>query len=39
MFIFLCSIAWVLYDAHKWRALDKHRATCKECFKKQLDTL
>lgn len=33
-FIHLCAKAWRLYDLHRWKALDKHRAECTECWKK-----
>ena len=32
-FIHLCDIAWALYDARKWKVLDKHRAECDECYR------
>lgn len=35
-FIYLCEVAWALYDLRDWRALDKHRAECNECYKKVL---
>jgi transposase len=35
--IHLCAVAWSLYDACRWRALDKHRATCGECWRKEAE--
>lgn len=35
--IHLCAAAWRIYDLRKWRVLDRHRATCKDCYRKRLD--
>jgi hypothetical protein len=35
--IHLCAVAWNLYDLRKWRALDKHRAMCGECYRREVD--
>jgi hypothetical protein len=37
IFIHLCPIAWSIYDRRRWRALDKHRAICCECYRKEVD--
>jgi hypothetical protein len=36
MFIHLCDVAWALYFARRWKALDKHRETCPDCWRKTL---
>jgi hypothetical protein len=35
--IHLCPAAWSLYFRRRWKALDRHRQTCNECWRKVVD--
>jgi hypothetical protein len=35
--IYLCDKAWEYYNARRWVALDRHRATCCECWRKEAE--
>ena len=37
IFIHLCDEAWRLYFARRWKALDKHREACKDCWRKEVE--
>lgn len=37
MFIYLCEVAWELYDKHLWKQLDEHRKICKDCYTKEIE--